>query len=51
MHKKAEVIAYEDLGPEAIMHLEIEDFPLIVVNDTKGGDLYEDAVGSHGMTL
>jgi len=48
--KKAEVIAYEDLGPEAIMHLEIEDFPLIVINDTKGGDLYEDAVGRHGMT-
>ncbi|HOO90720.1 MAG TPA: Fe-S-containing hydro-lyase [Syntrophales bacterium] len=41
---KAEVIAYEDLGPEAIMRLEIKDFPLIVINDTKGGDLYDDAV-------
>jgi fumarate hydratase subunit beta len=42
--KKAEVIAYEDLGPESIMRLEIEDFPLIVINDTKGGDLYEEAL-------
>jgi len=46
---KAEVIAYKDLGPEAIMHLEIEDFPLIVINDTKGGDLYEEAMRRHGM--
>lgn len=47
--KKADVIVYEDLGPESIMRLEIEKFPLIVINDTKGGDLYEDAVGCHGM--
>jgi tartrate dehydratase beta subunit/fumarate hydratase class I family protein len=31
------------------MRLEIEDFPLIVINDTKGGDLYEEAVGRRGM--
>ncbi|MBW2561764.1 MAG: fumarate hydratase C-terminal domain-containing protein [Deltaproteobacteria bacterium] len=42
--KKADVIAYEDLGPESMMRLEIKDFPLIVINDTKGGDLYENAV-------
>jgi len=47
--KKAEVIAYEDLGPEAIMRLEIEDFPLIVINDTEGGDLYEGAPGRRSM--
>jgi len=47
--KKADVIAYEDLGPESIMRLEIEDFPLIVINDTRGGDLYENAVDRHGM--
>ncbi|MEA1971292.1 MAG: FumA C-terminus/TtdB family hydratase beta subunit [Thermodesulfobacteriota bacterium] len=47
--KKADVIAYEDLGPEAIMRLEIEDFPLIVINDTKGGDLYKNAVSRYGM--
>ncbi|MDH7481971.1 MAG: Fe-S-containing hydro-lyase [Armatimonadota bacterium] len=39
--KKAEVVAYEDLGPEAIFRLEVEDFPLIVINDIYGGDLYE----------
>ncbi|MDD5724463.1 MAG: FumA C-terminus/TtdB family hydratase beta subunit [Syntrophales bacterium] len=42
--KKAEVIAYGDLGPEAIMQLEIEDFPLIVIDDASGRDLYEEAV-------
>ncbi|MBO8167571.1 MAG: Fe-S-containing hydro-lyase [Thermoanaerobacteraceae bacterium] len=42
--KKAEVIAYPELGPEAIRKLEVEDFPAIVVNDCKGGDLYEEGV-------
>jgi len=39
--KKAEVVAYEDLGTEAIRKLEIEDLPLIVVNDAANNDLYE----------
>jgi len=38
--KKAEVVAYEDLGPEAIRRLEVEDLPVIVINDVKGNDLY-----------
>ncbi len=38
--KKAEVVAYEDLGPEAIRRLEVESFPCIVVTDSKGSDLY-----------
>lgn len=38
--KKAEVVAYEDLGPEAIRRLEVEDFPVIVINDVRGNDLY-----------
>ena len=42
--KKAEIIAYDDLGPEAIHCLEVEDFPLIVINDTLGGDLYEQGI-------
>ncbi len=42
--KKAEVIAYEELGTEAIRRLEVENFPLLVVNDTKGGDLYQEGV-------
>ena len=39
--KRAEVIAYEDLGPEAILRLEVENFPAIVVNDIYGQDLFE----------
>src|SRR5512136_501802 len=38
--KKATVVAYEDLGTEAIRRLEVEDFPAIVVNDIQGNDLY-----------
>jgi len=45
--KKAEIICYEDLGPEAIRRLTVEDFPAIVVNDTYGGDLYEDGVARY----
>ena len=40
--KKAQVMAYEDLGAEALQKLEVEDFPVIVVNDMFGGDAYED---------
>ena len=39
--KEAEVIAYEDLGAEALRKLRVEDFPAIVVNDMHGGDAYE----------
>jgi fumarate hydratase subunit beta len=38
--KKAEIVAYEDLGPEAIRRLEVEDLPVVVVNDVSGNDLY-----------
>ncbi len=40
--KAAEVIAYEDLGAEALRRLEVQDFPAIVVNDIYGGDAYEE---------
>jgi len=40
--KSSVVVAYEDLGPEAIRRIEIEDFPAIVVNDIYGRDLYEE---------
>jgi fumarate hydratase subunit beta len=40
--KTAEIIAYEELGAEAIRRLEIEDFPVIVINDIFGGDLYQE---------
>jgi len=39
--KKAEVVAYEDLATEAIMRLEVADFPAIVANDAFGGDLFQ----------
>lgn len=38
--KKVEMIAYEDLGPEAIRKLTVRDFPLVVINDSEGNDLY-----------
>lgn len=39
--KKAEVIAYDDLGTEAIRRLEVVDFPAVVLTDCEGNDLYE----------
>jgi len=42
--RKAEIVAYSDLGPEAIRRLEVEDFPVTVVNDTKGKDLYVEGI-------
>ena len=40
--KKSEVIAYEELGAEAVRRLEVENFPATVINDMHGGDLYEE---------
>ncbi len=40
--KKSEIIAYEDLGTEAIRRMEVENFPAIVVIDSKGHNLYTD---------
>jgi len=45
--KAAKVIAYEDLGPEAVRELKVEDFPAIVINDMYGGDLYEQGVAKY----
>ncbi len=39
--KKSELIAYEDLGTEALRKLEVEDMPLVVIIDCKGNNLYE----------
>ena len=38
----SEVVAYPELGPEAIIRLKVKDFPCIVINDMYGGDLYEE---------
>lgn len=40
--KKAETIAYEELGAEALLRIEVEDFPATVINDIYGGDLYRE---------
>ncbi|HIZ78003.1 MAG TPA: Fe-S-containing hydro-lyase [Firmicutes bacterium] len=42
--KSAEVILYPELGPEAVRRLEVEDFPVTVINDVHGNDLYEAAI-------
>lgn len=42
--KSSEVIAYDDLGTEAIRKLTVEDFPVVVVMDSKGNNLYETAI-------
>ena len=42
--KKSEIVCYEDLGTEAIRKLEVENFPMIVVIDSFGNNLYETAV-------
>jgi fumarate hydratase subunit beta len=39
---EAEVIAYDDLGPEAIRRLLVREFPVVVINDLRGGDLYSE---------
>jgi fumarate hydratase subunit beta len=45
--KKVEVVAYEDLGTEAIRRLDVEGFPAIVINDCHGGDLYQDGMRAY----
>ena len=42
--KESEVVAYDDLGTEAIRKFRVEDFPVIVVMDCEGNDLYETAI-------
>ncbi|MCU0846254.1 MAG: FumA C-terminus/TtdB family hydratase beta subunit [Spirochaetes bacterium] len=46
--REASVVAFEDLGPEAVYRLAVEDFPLIAINDIYGGDLYESALRKRG---
>lgn len=42
--KSSEIIAYDDLGPEAVRKMEVENLPAIVVNDTSGNDLYQEGI-------
>ena len=45
----SEILAYEELGPEAIRRLQVKDFPVIVVNDIEGNDLYEQGVKEYAL--
>lgn len=45
--RRLEIVAYEDLGTEAIRRLEVDGFPAIVVNDCHGGDLYQDGMKAY----
>ena len=48
--KKSEIIAYEELGAEAIRKLEVDDFPVTVINDIYGRDLYEEGKAKYRVT-
>jgi fumarate hydratase subunit beta len=48
--KAAEIVAYEDLGPEAIRRLVVENLPTIVINDCRGNDLYETGLRQYART-
>jgi fumarate hydratase subunit beta len=49
--KEAEIIAYEDLGPEAIRRLVVENLPTIVINDCRGNDLYQKGLQEYARNL
>lgn len=48
---KSEIIAFEDLGTEAVRVLQVEAFPVIVINDIYGGDLYKEGVKQYSSVL
>jgi fumarate hydratase subunit beta len=47
--KKSEVIAYDELGTEALRRLEVEDFPATVANDVYGGDMFQQGKANYGV--
>ena len=49
--KELEVIAYDDLGTEAIRKLKVENLPVIVIIDSKGKDLYEESVKKYNKEI
>jgi fumarate hydratase subunit beta len=46
---KSGIIAYPELGPEAVLKLEVNDFPATVINDIYGGDLYEEGKAQYSL--
>lgn len=49
--KEAEVIAYDDLGAEAVRKIEVDDFPAVVINDIYGADLFEDGKAAYRKAI
>ncbi len=49
--KKVDIVAYEDLGTEAVRRMEVEDFPVIVCNDVHGGDLLEEGKAKYKRSV
>lgn len=49
--KNAELVAYPELGPEAILRLQVEELPTVVINDCHGGDLYQQGVQQYQRSL
>ncbi len=49
--KSSEIVAYEDLGAEALRKLEVEDFPATVINDIYGGDLYAEGKAKYRVKV
>jgi len=47
--KKSRTICYEDLGAEAILEIQVENFPVVVVIDSKGNNLYETAILEYAL--
>lgn len=48
--KKSELVAYGELGAEAVLRLEVEDFPVVVINDIHGGDLYAEGKAQYAKS-
>ncbi len=46
---KVDIVAYQELGPEAIRRLEVKDFPVIVANDCYGGDLFKEGIKKYRL--
>ena len=49
--KSSEFVCYEDLGAEAVLKLEVENFPVIVVIDQEGNNLYEMAIKAYAKDI
>jgi fumarate hydratase subunit beta len=49
--KKADIVAYEELGAEAVLRLEVENFPITVINDIYGGDLYRQGKAKYRISI